>query len=151
MADIVDATLTIGAVDNDDKRLVTVGFKTNFTPLEISSGKKYKAQIKLFPHDGIGDQEPANLLPTPLYTFKFGSFLSQRDYVVITPHSDQISHSFSAKVGADRLNEDPGVTFIEVDINTTVSFPHPDEVYAVVTLSPQDEKKAKSPVVTLVA
>jgi hypothetical protein len=145
MAEIKNVTLQIQPGSNADKKKVTVGFKLAFTSAEV--GKNFQYGISLRAEDKTGDDEASVLSTgTLLYTFMFGSFPKPLTEKSVTAQVGEQSVSETREVSIEKLNEDPGFDIIQVDINTQLKIPHPDEVYAVVNLVADVER---SPAVTL--
>ena len=114
-----------------DKRIVSVGYKLNFSAAE--AGKKYKITINLFGEESANDDEPPTGLQfgpaKPIYTFPFALF----PYTTVTAQAGEQSFTETREVTKDKLNEDPGVEYKEVAPQTVLKFPHDDEIFARVT------------------
>lgn len=146
MAEVKNVSLQIGPLSNG-KRNVSVTYTLAFDPVE--AGDQYKLSINLLGSDPIGDEEGvfSFLGPQVIYTFTFGSFPFKRKYKTVTAVAGEQTYTDSQLVSSQTLNEDPGVDYIEIDINTVVPIPHPDEVFASVSVA----REASSAPVTLVA
>ena len=144
MAEIKDVTLQVLPGSNSDKKKVRVGFKLAFSGAE--AGNTFQYGVSLRGEDKTGDDE-ASFLTTgqSLYTFRFGT-LKPLTHKTVTAQVGEQSFSEEREVSIEKLNEDPGFDIIKPDINTTLKIPHPDEVYATVSLVADEER---SPAVTL--
>ncbi|HYP38767.1 MAG TPA: hypothetical protein VEX13_00265 [Chloroflexia bacterium] len=128
-----------------DNLKVTVTYKVAFSAEE--AGEEYKLAIELFGHDPIGDEETPNptfLPPKLLYTFGFGPPALSKKYKVITAVAGtQTFPPEERQVSKVTLDEDP----LSYDVGgkyTTKTIPHPDEVFAVVSIIHQKRSVAKA-------
>lgn len=146
MAEIKDVTLQIQPGSTLNKKKATVAFKLAFNSAE--AGKAYRYGINLRGEDKTGDDEASFLSNGQvLYTFTFNNnLLKAQTHKSVTAVAGEQSFSESREVSIEKLNEDPGVDVIQVDINTQLKIPHADEVYASVDLVADEER---SPAVTL--
>lgn len=144
MAKVKDVTLQISSGSADDKRKVTVAYKLVFTAGEV--GKKYQVVIGLVGEDKPGDDEPAPFfaIAQPFYTFGFGLFHTK--FTTITAQAGEQSFAESRELDRATLNEDPGVLTKVVAPGSVIQIPHPDEVYARVSVA----SESRSPTVTLI-
>lgn len=109
---------------------VKVDYTVAWEPAEL--GKPHRIAVQLVGEDKAGDEETPLPFQAPqvLYTFLNGLW----PYTVVTP-TGTYSNSVQASLPRDKLNEDPGFWVKQIDINTAIQVPYPDEVYARVTVS----------------
>lgn len=145
MATVSNVTFAEPQSAGSGKVQVQVGYTVNFDADEL--GKAHQIAVQLLGQDKAGDEEVPKPFVKPQVLHKFTFGLSAVKFH--TPAAATFTDVVSAVIAADKLNEDPGVTFKQINANDLVPFPNPDEVYARVTVSRVSE--GFSPAVTMFA
>jgi hypothetical protein len=129
MAAVNNVGLTIEPGATDATRKVTVKYLLGFESAEV--GLPFEVRIDLFGEDKPGDDEAPSGGSKPVASFGF-PFIN---YKVVTGHTHTVLYQETRQVSEEALNEDPGVTILHPDINTTVKVPHHDEIFARVSVA----------------
>lgn len=127
MAKIKSIQLAVGQGSQSNKAKVTVKSTVEFTQADAGA---WKVGINLF-----GD-DTANSGGTPLiYTFKFGSFFLQNDFMIIQATPGEMPITESREINWGVLDEDPGTKIPQNAPPGSPGVPLKDEVFAKVTLT----------------
>ena len=141
MSEVKDVVFEVSNISKSSNKKVTVSYKLAFTSAE--AGKYYKIAINLFGDDSGELNEPPIpfFMRQPLYTFTFGQFPAFQNYQTVLAQAGVKSYSVSRDVSSEKLDEDPGKTTVNIKPPGIPGPPqyvtvfHPDEVYAVVSLT----------------